>query len=237
MVEMTTQLPTARHQSASRRTGSNLHQVNRDTAPQRHPDHSASQVSRTDAYQVNPSLLAGILLISPLRKLRNSSKNEYQLRAAQNGCSLAGSPSSTSDCGGLSWLGNCAKCAIRTAQNCAICARRETQRTGEEGQDRTTTARTPSRVRPRNEKKAVTLADASRMATLCEPSQAPKYGLKYGPAHTKKDKPATGAGLRGICGGETGIRTLGGIAATIDFESIPFGHSGISPRALILTQP
>ncbi len=30
-------------------------------------------------------------------------------------------------------------------------------------------------------------------------------------------------------GGETGIRTLGGIAATIDFESIPFGHSGISP--------
>ena len=75
------------------------------------------------------------------------------------------------------------------------------------------------------------------MATLCEHSQAPKYGLKYGPAHTKKDKPATGAGLRGICGGETGIRTLGGIAATIDFESIPFGHSGISPRALILTQP
>ncbi len=30
-------------------------------------------------------------------------------------------------------------------------------------------------------------------------------------------------------GGETGIRTLGGIAATIDFESIPFGRSGISP--------
>ena len=78
MVEMTTQLPTARHQSASRRTGSNLHQVNRDTAPQRHPDHSASQVSRTDAYQVNPSLLAGILLISPLRKLRNSTRNEKQ---------------------------------------------------------------------------------------------------------------------------------------------------------------
>ena len=83
MVEMTTQLPTARHQSASRRTGSNLHQVNRDTAPQRHPDHSASQVSRTDAYQVNPSLLAGILLISPLRKLRNSTRNEKQLRGRQ----------------------------------------------------------------------------------------------------------------------------------------------------------
>lgn len=54
---------------------------------------------------------------------------------------------------------------------------------------------------------------------------------------SRNDKPATGAGLRGINGGETGIRTLGGIAATIDFESIPFGHSGISPRTLILTQP
>jgi hypothetical protein len=38
-------------------------------------------------------------------------------------------------------------------------------------------------------------------------------------------------------GGETGIRTLGGIATTIDFESIPFGHSGISPRGFILTEP
>lgn len=38
-----------------------------------------------------------------------------------------------------------------------------------------------------------------------------------------------------MCGGETGIRTLGGIAATIDFESIPFGHSGISPRGFIVT--
>ena len=64
-----------------------------------------------------------------------------------------------------------------------------------------------------------------------------KYGLKYGPANTTKTKPATGAVLKGVSGGETGIRTLGGIAATIDFESIPFGHSGISPRALILTQP
>jgi hypothetical protein len=39
-----------------------------------------------------------------------------------------------------------------------------------------------------------------------------------------------------VYGGETGIRTLGGIAATIDFESIPFGHSGISPWRMILTQ-
>lgn len=60
----------------------------------------------------------------------------------------------------------------------------------------------------------MTLADASRMATLCEPSQAPKYGLKYGPAHTKKDKPATGAGLRGICGGETVPAFINQIAQT-----------------------
>ncbi len=39
-----------------------------------------------------------------------------------------------------------------------------------------------------------------------------------------------------VCGGETGIRTLGGIAATIDFESIPFGHSGISPWGESFTQ-
>ncbi len=36
-------------------------------------------------------------------------------------------------------------------------------------------------------------------------------------------------GFNLMYGGETGIRTLGGIATTIDFESIPFGHSGISP--------
>ena len=30
-------------------------------------------------------------------------------------------------------------------------------------------------------------------------------------------------------GGEAGIRTLGWIAPSIDFESIPFGHSGTSP--------
>jgi hypothetical protein len=44
---------------------------------------------------------------------------------------------------------------------------------------------------------------------------------------TKKPNLLSRLGL--IDGGETGIRTLGGIATTIDFESIPFGHSGISP--------
>jgi hypothetical protein len=32
-------------------------------------------------------------------------------------------------------------------------------------------------------------------------------------------------------GGEAGIRTLGWIAPSIDFESIPFGHSGTSPAS------
>ena len=57
------------------------------------------------------------------------------------------------------------------------------------------------------------------------------------PKITDTKKPNRINQLGYIDGGETGIRTLGGIAATIDFESIPFGHSGISPRPLILTQP
>ena len=70
------------------------------------------------ASQGNPSHLDGVLLISILRKLRNSSKNESQRRAAQNGCSLAGSLSSTRDCGGLGRVGNCAKLRnLRKARN------------------------------------------------------------------------------------------------------------------------
>jgi hypothetical protein len=33
-----------------------------------------------------------------------------------------------------------------------------------------------------------------------------------------------------LCGGETGIRTLGGLAPTTVFETAPFDHSGTSPR-------
>ena len=32
-----------------------------------------------------------------------------------------------------------------------------------------------------------------------------------------------------LYGGKIGIRTLGTIADTTDFESVPFGHSGIFP--------
>ncbi len=43
--------------------------------------------------------------------------------------------------------------------------------------------------------------------------------------------------LRGFSmyGGEIGIRTLGTGEGTTDFESVPFGHSGISPTARIIT--
>ena len=79
--------------------------------------------------------------------------------------------------------------------NCAICAiPPETKNNSEDAK----LSQAKGRIQT-----GVTLADASRMATLCEPSQAPKYGLKYGPAHAKKDKPATGAGLRGVYGGES----------------------------------
>ena len=37
-------------------------------------------------------------------------------------------------------------------------------------------------------------------------------------------------GLCGEFGGETGIRTLGGVAPTTVFETAPFDRSGISPR-------
>lgn len=33
-----------------------------------------------------------------------------------------------------------------------------------------------------------------------------------------------------LYGGKIGIRTLGALAYTTDFESVPFGHSGIFPR-------
>ena len=35
------------------------------------------------------------------------------------------------------------------------------------------------------------------------------------------------------CGRETGIRTLGTLAGTTDFESVPFDHSGTSPHLAI----
>jgi hypothetical protein len=33
-----------------------------------------------------------------------------------------------------------------------------------------------------------------------------------------------------LSGGETGIRTLGGVTPTTVFETAPFDHSGTSPR-------
>ncbi len=39
--------------------------------------------------------------------------------------------------------------------------------------------------------------------------------------------------FQGDSGGETGIRTLGGLAPTTVFETAPFDHSGTSPRGSV----
>lgn len=46
--------------------------------------------------------------------------------------------------------------------------------------------------------------------------------------HFLKTKPLDSKGLQGIYGGRAGIRTLGRVTPSIDFESIPFDHSGTS---------
>ena len=40
--------------------------------------------------------------------------------------------------------------------------------------------------------------------------------------------------IRFIAGGEGGIRTHGAASRPIDFESIPFDHSGTSPHGKVL---
>ncbi len=53
---------------------------------------------------------------------------------------------------------------------------------------------------------------------------------------TQKSPAAYSATGLFLCnGGEIGIRTLGTGEGTTDFESVPFGHSGISPTARIIT--
>ena len=39
--------------------------------------------------------------------------------------------------------------------------------------------------------------------------------------------------IKEINGRETGIRTLGTLAGTTDFESVPFDHSGTSPNPTV----
>lgn len=45
----------------------------------------------------------------------------------------------------------------------------------------------------------------------------------------KEQKSPVKQGLSVLYGGEPGIRTLGTLAGTTDFESVPFDHSGNSP--------
>ena len=52
--------------------------------------------------------------------------------------------------------------------------------------------------------------------------------------NTEKSVPVRAVSLvrNGDNGGETGIRTLGGVTPTTVFETAPFDHSGTSPRYL-----
>ena len=53
------------------------------------------------------------------------------------------------------------------------------------------------------------------------------------PGHNGKIRPQPDRenSFAGMSGGETGIRTLGGLAPTTVFETAPFDHSGTSPQA------
>lgn len=64
--------------------------------------------------------------------------------------------------------------------------------------------------------------------------QIPEAAVNNG---RKRKNPAaySATGLFLCNGGEIGIRTLGTGEGTTDFESVPFGHSGISPTARIIT--
>ena len=55
------------------------------------------------------------------------------------------------------------------------------------------------------------------------------YGMVY-EAHIIPEVSLIYRRLSGKSGGETGIRTLGGLAPTTVFETAPFDRSGTSPR-------
>lgn len=57
----------------------------------------------------------------------------------------------------------------------------------------------------------------------------PNGGSSGGTAKPKNNKAPIYGALRSNSGGESGIRTLGTVARTTDFESVPFDHSGNSP--------
>lgn len=54
-----------------------------------------------------------------------------------------------------------------------------------------------------------------------------------GEKHTMPQKSIIVLWYQGDNGGETGIRTLGGLAPTTVFETAPFDHSGTSPRGSV----
>ena len=61
-------------------------------------------------------------------------------------------------------------------------------------------------------------------------SSAQKRTAKCTPRSSGHRRPRNPGMFAGSNGGETGIRTLGGLAPTTVFETAPFDHSGTSPR-------
>ena len=58
--------------------------------------------------------------------------------------------------------------------------------------------------------------------------------LSYIPTLYHQRRPASHGPAVSSSGGERGIRTLGGVAPSTVFETVPFNHSGISPRKLYI---
>jgi hypothetical protein len=54
-------------------------------------------------------------------------------------------------------------------------------------------------------------------------------GTNVGTGSPRNKKAPNNGAFRYTSGGESGIRTLGTVASSTDFESVPFDHSGNSP--------
>lgn len=70
----------------------------------------------------------------------------------------------------------------------------------------------------------LSLSRPGRPITRCN-----SVGTTVGTTEARNNKAPNYGALRSNSGGESGIRTLGTVARTTDFESVPFDHSGNSP--------
>ncbi len=105
-------------------------------------------------------------------------------------------------------------------------------------------AQTSERFRPRiSTRSTFRIGGAAHLTSLTDET-TPTRRAKSGPVRVKplaksqqiirnqkiRPRPDHENAHQGKSGGETGIRTLGGLAPTTVFETAPFDHSGTSPR-------